>query len=180
MTDPTTSLRKARMLRVGGAYVADNATVTAKVRLGKDVNLWFGVQIRGDDAPITIGARTNIQDNAVVHVDPDAPNIIGSDCTIGHGAIVHGVEVGDYVLIGMGSILLGGSRVGDGCVIGAGAVVLENAVIPPYSLVVGCPGKVVRQVDPDERLRVALEHAHGYVEQARRHADGEWDGGVEA
>lgn len=180
MTSSDTPLRKARMFQVGDALVADNATVAARVELGQDANIWFGVQIRGDDAPITIGARTNIQDNAVVHVDPDAPNVIGTDCTIGHGAIVHGVEVGDFVLIGMGAILLGGSRVGEGCVIGAGAVVLENAEIPPYSLVVGCPGKVVRQVDPDERRRTALEHAHGYVEQARRHARGDWDGGLTA
>lgn len=180
MNTDMSSLRKARMLKVGRAFVADNATVTAKVRLEAGANIWFGVQIRGDDAPIAIGARTNVQDNAVVHVDPGAPNTIGSDVTIGHGAIVHGVEVGDYVLVGMGAILLGGSRIGEGSVIGAGAVVLENAEIPPYSLVVGCPGKVVRQVDPEERRAVAIEHATGYVEQAQRHADGLWDDGVEA
>ncbi|MDJ0975175.1 MAG: gamma carbonic anhydrase family protein [Planctomycetota bacterium] len=180
MTSDNSPLRNARMLQVGRAYVADSATVTAKVKLGPDANIWFGVMVRGDDAQITIGARTNVQDNAVVHVDPGAPNTIGSDVTIGHGAIVHGVEIGDYVLVGMGAIILGGSRVGEGAVIGAGAVVLENAEIPPYSLVVGCPGKVVRQVDPEERRAGAIEHAAGYVEQAKRHADGLWDGGVEA
>ncbi len=172
-------LRKARLLRVGKAFVADTATVTAAVTLGEDVNIWYGVAIRGDDAPISIGARTNIQDNAVVHVDPDAPNVIGSDCTIGHGALVHGVEVGDRVLIGMGAILLGGTRVGDGSIIGAGALVLENTVIPPHSLVVGSPARVIRELDPEERARRAVVHAAHYVEQARRHAGDHWDGLVE-
>jgi carbonic anhydrase/acetyltransferase-like protein (isoleucine patch superfamily) len=173
-------MRAARMLRVGAAWVADTATVTAAVTLGEDANLWYGVAVRGDDAPIVIGARTNVQDNAVVHVDPDAPNHIGADCTIGHGAIVHGVEVGDMVLIGMGAILLGGSRVGEGAVIGAGALVLENAVIPPYSLAVGVPARVVRTVEQEGRRRQALAHALHYVRQARRHAEGGWDGRVDA
>ncbi len=173
-------LRKARMLRVGKAFVADTATVTANVTLGEDTGIWYGVAIRGDDAPISIGARTNIQDNAVVHVDPDAPNIIGADCTIGHGALVHGVEVADYVLIGMGAILLGGCKIGEGAVIGAGAVVLENTEIPPFSLVVGSPGKVIRTFDAWERTSHAIRHSQHYVEQARKHADGEWDDMVKA
>lgn len=173
-------MRKARMLRVGSAYVGDTATVTARVKLGEDANVWFGVAIRGDDAEITIGARTNIQDNAVVHVDPDAPNVLGSDITVGHGAIVHGVEVGDYALIGMGAILLGGCRVGEGAIVGAGAVVLENTVIPPWSLAVGSPARIIREVDREERMRVALAHAAHYVEQARLHCEGDWDGMVEA
>lgn len=175
-----TELRNARMLRIGKAYVADTATVTAKVTLGEGTNIWFGVSIRGDDAPISIGSRTNIQDNAVVHVDPDAPNKIGADCTIGHNAIIHGVEVGDHVLIGMGAILLGGCRVGEGAVIGAGAVVLENTEIPPFSLVVGSPARVIRTEEAWERTSQAIRHAEHYVEQARKHADGEWDGMVQA
>lgn len=173
-------LRRARLHRVGRAYVADTATVTARVTLGEDANLWYGVMVRGDDAPITIGARTNIQDNSVVHVDPDAPNVIGADVTIGHGALVHGVEVEDCVLIGMGAIVLGGSRIGEGSIIGAGALVLENTVIPPYSLVVGSPARVVRQLDPADRRPKAVRHAAHYVEQARRHASDVWDGQVEA
>ena len=168
------------MLRVGRAYVADSATVTAEVILGHDTNIWYGVAMRGDDAPITIGHRTNVQDGAVVHVDPGAPNVIGDDVTIGHGAIIHGIEVGSYCLVAMGAILLGGSKVGEGCIIGAGAVVLENADIPPYSLVVGTPGKVVRTLDPDERKQGAISHASGYVEQARRHARGDWDGMIQS
>lgn len=166
---------RARLVRIGHAWIADTATVTARVLLHQDVNIWYGVQIRGDDAAITIGARTNVQDNAVIHVDPDAPNTIGHDVTIGHGAIVHGVEVGDHALIGMGAILLGGSRVGEGAIVGAGAVVLENQVVPPYSLVVGSPARVVKTLDPEARRATAREHADGYVEQAARHADGSWD-----
>ncbi len=170
--------RIPRLVRVGAAFVADTATVTAAVTLGDETNLWYGVVVRGDDAPIAIGDRTNVQDGAVVHVDPDAANVIGADCTIGHGAIVHGVEVGDYVLVGMGAILLGGSKVGEGAIIGAGALVLENTVIPPYSLAVGSPVRVVRALDAEERRAHALAHSAHYVRQARRHADGSWDGQV--
>ena len=180
MTQSTQSLRPARLHPVGAAYVADTATVTAKVTLGEDANIWYGVMIRGDDAPITIGARTNVQDNAVVHVDPGAPNVIGCDVTIGHSAIVHGVEVGDYVLVGMGAILLGGSKVGEGAIIGAGAVVLENQEIPPYAVAVGSPARIVKQLDPEKRKQDAIHHAAGYVEQAKRHAEGKLDGGVSA
>lgn len=183
MTDPRPildGLRRARLLPVGKAWVADTATVTAAVTLGEDANLWYGVMVRGDDAPITIGARTNVQDGSVVHVDPAAPNVIGADVTIGHGALVHGVEVEDYVLIGMGAILLGGSKIGEGSIVGAGTLVLEGTEIPPYSLAVGSPARVVRALDPAERRPKAISHAAHYVEQARRHASGHWDGLVEA
>ena len=169
------NLRKARLHAVGGAYIADTATVTADVTLGEDVNIWYGVAVRGDDAPITIGARTNIQDNAVVHVDPDAPNIIGCDVTVGHSAICHGVEIGDHVLVGMGAVILGGAKIGEGAIIGAGALVLENTVIPPWSVAVGSPAKVIKSVDPDARRAVAISHASGYVKQAKRHSAGDWD-----
>ena len=98
-----------RLARVGDAMIADNATVVGDVRLAKDVNVWFGVTMRGDDAWIEVGEATNIQDNTVVHVDPEQPMRIGRGVTVGHGVILHGVEVGDYALIGMGSTLLGGS-----------------------------------------------------------------------
>ncbi len=165
---------------VGKAYVADTATVTARVALGEDVNIWYGVAIRGDDAPIAIGARTNIQDNAVVHVDPDAPNRLGADVTVGHSAICHGVEIGDYALIGMGAVLLGGCKIGEGAVIGAGALVLENTEVPPYSLAVGSPMRIVKTFDPEERKRIAMEHAAHYVMRAKEHATGVWDGQVES
>ncbi len=179
-TPPGNGLRKARLLQVGKAYVADTATVTAAVTLGEDTNLWYSVVVRGDDAPISIGDRSNVQDGSVVHVDPDAANVIGADVTIGHGALVHGVEVADYVLIGMGAIVLGGSKIGEGSIIGAGALVLENTVIPPYSLVVGSPARVVRELDPEARRKRAIEHAAHYVAQARRHATDHWDDQIEA
>lgn len=167
--------QRPRMLPAGSAWVASTASVTGRVTLGPDANVWYGVVLRGDDAPISIGARTNVQDGTVVHVDPDRPNVIGADVTIGHGAVCHGVRIGDRALIGMGAILLGGCVIGEGAVIGAGALVKEDAVIPPYALVVGVPGKVVRSVDRAERDRTALAHASGYVQRAREHAEGVWD-----
>ena len=117
------------------------------------------------DKAISIGARTNIQDNSVVHVDPEQPMRIGRGVTVGHGVILHGVEVGDYALIGMGSTLLGGSVIGEFSVIGAGAVVMERQVIPPRSVVLGVPGKVRRQVTDEEieAMRASAEH---YVQRA--------------
>lgn len=155
-----------RLVRRGDAMVADNATVVGDVRLGKDVGVWFGVTIRGDDAWIEIGDDTNVQDNSCVHVDVDAPLVIGRGVTIGHMVTLHGVEVGDYSLIGMGSIVLGGARIGAYSLIGAGALVKENAVIPPRSVVLGMPGKVVRQVT-DEEIEAMRWRARHYVERAR-------------
>lgn len=150
----------------GGAYVACNAIVTGDVSLGEDVSVWFGVTIRGDDAPITIGPRTNVQDNSVIHCDTDAPQRIGSDCTIGHGVILHGVEIGDGVLVGMGATILGGAKIGDGAVIAAGALVKENAVVPPRTLMAGVPARAVREVSEKELAFMAHSIPH-YVETAR-------------
>ena len=155
-----------RLKRRGEAMIADNAVVLGDVRLGKDVGIWFGVTIRGDDASIEIGDGTNIQDNSVVHVDLGNPHRIGKNCTVGHSVTLHGVEIGDHCLIGMGAVVLGGSRIGDYCVIGAGAVVPENAVIPDRSLVVGVPGKVRRQVTEEEMAELRWNAAH-YIERAR-------------
>jgi carbonic anhydrase/acetyltransferase-like protein (isoleucine patch superfamily) len=155
-----------RLRRRGPAMIADNAVVVGDVRLGVDVGIWFGVTIRGDDSWIAIGDDTNVQDNTCVHVDLDAPLTIGRGVTIGHGVILHGVEVGDYALIGMGCIVLGGARIGAHSIIGAGALGKENAVIPPRSLVVGVPGKVVRQVTDEEIAAQRWRAAH-YVQRAR-------------
>lgn len=155
-----------RLKRRGEAMVADNAVVIGDVRLGKDVGIWFGVTIRGDDSWIQIGDGTNIQDNSVVHVDVGAPHRIGRNCTVGHSVTLHGVEVGDHCLIGMGAVILGGSRIGRYCIIAAGALVRENAVIPDRSLVVGVPGRVRRQVTDEEMddIRWRAEH---YIQRAR-------------
>lgn len=160
-----------RMERVGNVWIAESASVTGAVTLGDDVNLWFGAVVRGDDERISIGARTNLQDNAVVHADPGVPNEIGEDGVIGHGAILHGARVGDRCLIGMGSILLSRSVIGDECIVGAGAIVTEGKEIPPRSLVIGAPARVVRAVT-DEEVAVILESAAGYVDKARWHAEG--------
>ena len=163
-----------RVRRRGGAFVADNATVVGDVRLGRDVSVWFGVTIRGDDAAIVIGDGTNVQDNTCIHCDPGVPNVIGEGVTIGHGAIVHGVEIGDYAMVGMGSVVLGGSRIGEFAIIGAGAVVREGAVIPPRSVVLGVPGKVVREVTNAEvegmRRRAGhyVKRAESYLHPAER------------
>lgn len=155
-----------RLRRRGAAMVADNAVVVGDVHLGADVGVWFGVTIRGDDAAITIGARSNIQDSSVVHVDVDAPLVMGEGVTVGHGVILHGVEVGDYTLIGMGSTILGGARIGEYCIIAAGALVAENAVIPDGSVVMGLPGKVRRTVTEAEKAAMRWRAGH-YVERAR-------------
>ena len=155
-----------RFVRRGDAMLADNATVVGDVRLAKDVGIWFGVTIRGDDSSITIGEGTNVQDNSCIHVDVGAPLTIGRGVTIGHNVTLHGIEVGDYSLIGMGSIVLGGARIGEYSLIGAGALIKENAVIPPRSVVLGMPGKIVRQVTDEEMVGMRWRAEH-YVERAR-------------
>ncbi len=120
-----------RVERIGQAFVAENAAVTGDVTLGPGASVWFGCVLRGDDAPIRVGARTNIQDLTMVHADPGVPYEIGADITVGHRAILHGKVIEDRCLIGMGAILLSGSVIGAESIIGAGAVVTENKVIPP-------------------------------------------------
>ncbi len=158
--------RKGLMRRVpGGAIVAYDAMVIGDVNLGQDVTVWFNVTIRGDDAPITIGARTNVQDNCCIHCDVDVAQVIGSDCTIGHSATVHGATIGDGVLIGMGATVLGGAKIGDGAVVAAGAVVRENFEVPPRTLVAGVPAKVIREISEKELAFMAHSVPH-YVETA--------------
>lgn len=155
-----------RLQRRGRAMVADNATVVGDVRLGQDVGIWFGVTIRGDDSWIEIGDATNVQDNTCIHVDIDAPLRIAQGVTIGHGVILHGVEVGEHALLGMGCIVLGGARIGAYSLIGAGALVKENAVIPPRSVVLGTPGRIVRQVTEEEMAGMRWRARH-YVQRAQ-------------
>lgn len=147
-----------------GAAVADNARITGEVHLGRDVTIWFGVVIRGDDAPITIGAGTNIQDLTMVHADPGVPNVIGERVTVGHGCVLHGVRVGDGSLIGMKAVLLAGSEIGEECLVAAGAVVKENAKIPPRSLVAGVPARVIRTLT-DAEVASFVHAAADYVQK---------------
>lgn len=152
----------------GGAFRATNAVVTGDVTLGEDVGVWFGCVIRGDDAPLSVGARTNVQDLTMIHADTGVPNVIGSEVTIGHRCVLHGAEVGDRALIGMGSILLGGSKVGAEAIVAAGAVVREGFEVPPRTLVAGVPAKVIRPVS-DEELAFLPKSAAGYVAKIRRY-----------
>lgn len=153
-------------------FTAPNAAVTGDVELAEESSVWYGASLRGDLAPVRIGRRTNIQDNATVHVDTDTPTTIGDGVTVGHNAVVHGCTVGDDCLIGMGAIILNNAVVGEGSIIGAGALVTEGKQIPPRSLAVGSPAKVVRQVS-DEELQKIRANAARYVTAARRHAAGE-------
>lgn len=151
-----------------GAFRAHNAVVTGDVTLGEDVGIWFGCVVRGDDAPLTVGARTNIQDLTMVHADTGTPNTIGSEVTVGHRCVLHGARVGDRCLIGMGAILLGGSVVGEGSIVAAGAVVREGFEVPPGQLVAGVPARVLRPVSPEE-ARAIEASAAGYVQKIRRY-----------
>jgi carbonic anhydrase/acetyltransferase-like protein (isoleucine patch superfamily) len=140
--------------------------------LGERASLWYNTVVRGDMAPIAIGAETNIQDLSMVHVDEGVPCTIGRRVGVGHRAILHGCTVEDECLVGMGAILLNGVRVGRGSVIGAGAVVPEGVEIPAESVVLGVPARIVRTVDDVLRERIQSTWQH-YVEQARRHKAGE-------
>jgi len=142
--------------------VHDAATVIGQVTLGDDTSVWPSAVLRGDMAPITVGARTNIQDGSVFHTDSGYPAVIGEDCVVGHQACVHACVVGNRCLIGIQSVILTGAEVGDECIIGAGAVVLEGKKIPPRSLVLGVPGKVVRQVT-DEDVKMILSGVQEYL-----------------
>lgn len=131
----------------GSAWVAPSADVIGDARLGREVGIWFGAVVRADNTPIIIGERTNIQEGAMLHSDPDAPLTIGKGVTVGHHAILHGCTVGDDALIGMGAILLNRSVIGAGCIVGAGALVTEGKEFPPGSLVVGSPARAVRTLE---------------------------------
>ena len=155
----------------GGAFVASNAIVTGDVTFGEDANVWFGCVLRGDDAPLVLGRRTNVQDLTMVHADPGVPNLIGEEVTIGHRCVLHGAEVADRCLIGMGAILLSGSRIGAESIVGAGAVVREGMDVPPRSLLVGVPAKVIREVT-EEQVAAIRESAEGYVRSARLYLEG--------
>jgi carbonic anhydrase/acetyltransferase-like protein (isoleucine patch superfamily) len=154
--------RIPHLKRIEAAMIADNATVTGDVTLQRDVSVWYGTVIRGDVASITIGERTNVQDLVMIHPQHDEDVTLGSEITIGHGAVVHGRIIEDRCLIGIKAILLPGSIIGEGSIIGAGALVPVGRIIPPRSLVVGTPGRVVRQVS-DEEYAAILDSAERYV-----------------
>jgi carbonic anhydrase/acetyltransferase-like protein (isoleucine patch superfamily) len=142
------------------AYVAETAVVIGAVSIGAGSSIWFGAVLRGDTDRITVGARTSIQENAVLHCDAGIPCTVGDDVTIGHQATVHGCTVGSGAVIGIGARVLNNARVGEGAVIGAGAVVREGAEIPPNTIAVGIPAKVVRELTDADRDRFRENAAH--------------------
>ncbi len=145
------------------AFVAPTAALIGDVTLHEGSSVWFGTVLRADMARIEIGARSNVQDNSTIHTDADEPTIVGTDVTIGHNALVHSSVIENNVLIGQASVLVGGCVVGTGSIIGAGAVVPEHMHVPPRSLVVGVPAKVVRAARPEDERWTVRAAAH-YVE----------------
>ena len=143
---------------ISGAYLAPNATVVGDVTLGKDASIWYGAVLRGDSGAITVGEETNIQENCVLH----EKTTLGKQCTVGHGAILHGCVLGDRCLIGMGAIVLDGAVLGDGCLVGAGALVTGKTNAPAGSMLLGSPAKVVKELTA-EQLQANLESAEHYV-----------------
>ena len=143
------------------AYVAENASLIGDVSIGQGSSIWYNAVLRGDIENITIGKYSNIQDNATLHTGYNIPTKIGDYTVVGHNAIVHGASIGDNCLVGMGAIILNGAKVGDNCIIAAGTLVTENKIIPANSLVIGSPGKVIRQVNEDE-IKAVKDNALKY------------------
>lgn len=153
------------------AWVAQDAQLMGRVVLEEGASIWWGAVLRGDNEEIRVGAGSNVQDLCVCHTDPGYPLTIGADCTIGHRAILHGCTIGNGVLVGMGATVLNGAKIGDGALIGAGALIGEGKEIPPGALVMGVPGKIVRQLDDDAQADL-LNSAARYRRNAARFRNG--------
>ncbi len=162
------SLGDARVDMAESAWIAETATVIGNVRLEAGASIWFNAVLRGDNELILIGENSNVQDGAVMHTDPGSPLTLGKGVTVGHKAMLHGCTVGDYSLIGINAVVLNGAKIGRNCIIGANALVPEGKVIPDGSLVVGSPGKVVRQLTEEQQQAVAAGADH-YVQNAERY-----------
>ena len=150
------------------SWVASNAVLIGKVILKKDANVWFNVVLRGDIEPIIIGEGSNVQDGSVFHTDPGCPLTLGKNVTVGHMVMLHGCEVGDDTLIGIGSTILNKTKIGKNCIIGAHTLITENKIIPDRSLVLGSPGKVIRQVT-DKEVEEIRANAKHYVENYKKY-----------
>ncbi len=168
---PLYAFKGQRPRRAASAWVAPSADVIGDVVLEEEVGVWFGAVIRGDNTTITVGARSNVQEGAMLHSDPGAPLTIGTECTIGHHAVLHGCTIADRVLIGMGAIILNRAVIGADCIVGAGALVTEGKTFPPRTLIVGSPARAVRELDDAAVAALKLSAAH-YVANARAAADG--------
>lgn len=160
--------KKPQLPRKGEYWIAPNATVAGDVILEPGASIWFGAVVRGDNDPIKIGRDTNIQDGSVLHSDPGEPLTIGDGVTVGHMVMLHSCEIGDNTLIGIGAVVLGRAKIGKNCLIGANALITEGKVIPDNSLVMGQPGKVVRELEPGqiEALKASARH---YVQNWKRY-----------
>ncbi|WP_028032925.1 gamma carbonic anhydrase family protein [Chelativorans sp. J32] len=152
-------------------WIAPDASLIGNLIIGRNVGIWFGAVLRGDNEPIEIGDDTNVQEHTVMHTDMDFPLTIGRGCTIGHRATLHGCTIGDHTLIGMGATVLNGARIGSECLVGAGALVTEGKVFPDRCLIVGAPAKAVRELDEKTVARLHASAAH-YVENAMRFRHG--------
>jgi carbonic anhydrase/acetyltransferase-like protein (isoleucine patch superfamily) len=150
------------------SWVAPNAIIVGKIKLEKNSSIWFNAVLRGDIEKIVIGENSNIQDGSVLHTDPGCPLTVGKGVTVGHMVMLHGCEIFDDTLIGIGSTILNKAKIGKNCIIGANTLVTENKVIPDNSLVLGSPGKVIRKVTDDE-IKVICENAKHYVENSKRY-----------
>ena len=155
----------------GRFWVAHNAVVLGRVKLEEDASVWFGAVLRGDTELITVGARSNVQDGCVLHTDPGFPLTIGAEATIGHLAMLHGCTIGRGSLIGIGAIVLNGATVGEDCLIGSHALIPEGKVIPPRSVVMGSPGKVIREVTERDLARMK-ESFESYADRWKQYAAG--------
>jgi carbonic anhydrase/acetyltransferase-like protein (isoleucine patch superfamily) len=155
----------------GRFWVAPDAHVIGKVRLGLNVGVWFGAVLRGDNEWIDIGEGTNIQEHAMAHTDMGSPLVVGKHCTIGHRAILHGCAIGDHSLVGMGATVLNNARIGNYCLVGAGALVTEGKVFPDRSLIVGSPAKAIRTLD-QAAIDAIARGVENYVQNWKRHASG--------
>jgi len=164
-------LLATRLTVPASAFVAPTAVLVGEVELGEDSSVWYGAVLRGDLAAVRVGRGTNVQDGSILHVEHDVEVTLGDRVTVGHGAIVHAARVEDDCLIAIGSRVLSGARVGRGSIVAAGALVKEGFEVPPGSLVVGVPGKVIRQVSPDETERIQ-ENWRLYVEYAKVYRSG--------
>ena len=155
----------------GEYWIAPGAVLIGNVRLKREASIWFGTVLRADDDIIEIGERSNVQDNCVLHVDPGFPLTIGDDCTIGHKVMLHGCTIGSNTLIGMNSTILNGARIGRNCLIGARALITEGKEIPDNSMVVGAPGKIIREVTPRdiENMRHGADHYVANWQRYRQH-----------
>ncbi|HZU37897.1 MAG TPA: gamma carbonic anhydrase family protein [Gemmataceae bacterium] len=159
------------MQAIQGYYVAPGAIVVGDVQLSPGVNIWYGTVIRGDIARITLGPRVNVQDGCIIHTDHDQPQDIEEGVVLGHAAVLHGRRVGRDTLIGLGARLLTGCEVGEECLVAAGTLITEGRRIPPRSVVMGMPGRVVREIRPEELERTRKINA-SYLELAQRYVHG--------